>query len=135
MTGPRPLPRRRRRRSPGQPRRPRTPPRRLARARCPRRRRAAPAPRRPTPATPATSERPARQVSTRGVRPEGVSSGPPVVAALWRAIDVLRPIALGWAAYGTSVRSGSMTRPWLAWAVLAVLAAWPVVLLLRRSRT
>ncbi len=64
-----------------------------------------------------------------------MSSGPPVVAALWRAIDVLRPIALGWAAYGTSVRSGSMTRPWLAWAVLAVLAAWTVVLLLRRSRT
>ena len=81
------------------------------------------------------SERPARQVSTRGVRPEGVSSGPPVVAALWRAIDVLRPIALGWAAYGTSVRSGSMTRPWLAWAVLGILAAWTVVLLLRRSRT
>ena len=74
-------------------------------------------------------------MSTGGVRQQRVSSGPPVVAALWRAIDVLRPIALGWAAYGASVRSGSMTRPWLAWAVLGTLAAWTVVLLLRRSRT
>ena len=44
-------------------------------------------------------------------------------------------MALGWAAYGTSVRSATMTRPWLAWTVLGVLAAWTVVMLLRRSRT
>jgi signal transduction histidine kinase len=57
------------------------------------------------------------------------------VAALWRAIDVLRPIALGWAAWVSYARAGSMTRPWLAWTVLGVLACWTAAMFVYRSRT
>ena len=53
-------------------------------------------------------------MTVRGVRPDEVSSGPTVVAALWRAIDVLRPIALGWAAWVSYDRAATMVRPWLA---------------------
>jgi len=58
-----------------------------------------------------------------------------VVAALWRAIDVLRAIALGWAAWVSSTRVSTMDRPWLAWVVLGVLAAWTAAMFLHRSRT
>jgi len=74
-------------------------------------------------------------VTARGVRSEEVSSGPTVVAALWRAIDVLRPIALGWAAWVSYDRAATMVRPWLAWTVLGVLAAWTAAMFLHRSRT
>jgi signal transduction histidine kinase len=64
-----------------------------------------------------------------------MTSGPTVVAALWRAIDVLRPIALCWAAYVAYDRAGSMTRPWLAQTVLGVLAVWTAAMVVYRSRT
>src|SRR6476646_89318 len=64
-----------------------------------------------------------------------MTSGPTVVAALWRAIDVLRPIALCWAAYVSYDRAGSMTRPWLAQTVLGVLAVWTAAMVVYRSRT
>ncbi len=74
-------------------------------------------------------------MTARGVRPEEVSSGPTVVAALWRAIDVLRAIALGWAAWVSYDRAATMDRPWLAWTVLGVLAAWTAAMFLYRCRT
>jgi signal transduction histidine kinase len=74
-------------------------------------------------------------VNARGARPEEGSPGPAVVTALWRAIDVLRAIALGWAAWVSYDRAASMARPWLAWIVLGVLAIWTAAMFLRRSRT
>jgi signal transduction histidine kinase len=74
-------------------------------------------------------------VAARGVRPEEGAPGPAVVVALWRAIDVLRAIALGWAAWVSSTRVATMDRPWLAWVVLGVLAAWTAAMFLHHSRT
>jgi signal transduction histidine kinase len=59
---------------------------------------------------------------------------PTVVTALWRGVDVLRPIALLYAVYSAFVRQEDMARPWLAWVVLASLGAWTVAMFLYRGR-
>jgi signal transduction histidine kinase len=59
---------------------------------------------------------------------------PTVVTALWRGVDVFRPIALLYAVYSALVRQDDMARAWLAWVVLAVLGAWTVGMLLYRGR-
>jgi signal transduction histidine kinase len=59
---------------------------------------------------------------------------PTVVTAMWRGLDLLRPIAWLYAVYSAFVRQGEMARPWLAWVVLAVLGAWTVAMVLYRSR-
>jgi signal transduction histidine kinase len=56
------------------------------------------------------------------------------VAAFWRGIDVFRPLALAYAAYSLYDRPADLVRPALAWAVLAVLAAWTLFLVFYRSR-
>lgn len=53
---------------------------------------------------------------------------------MWRAVDVLRPLALAWAAWTVWDRQPELTRPWLAWLVLGVLAAWTVAMFLVRRR-
>lgn len=58
-----------------------------------------------------------------------------MVAALWRGIDVFRPLALAYAVWSAWDRRGDMVRPGVAWAVLAVLAAWTLFLVLYRRRT
>lgn len=60
---------------------------------------------------------------------------PEVVAAFWKGIDVFRPIALAYALYSAWDRQEEMVRPAVAWAVLAVLAAWTVFLVVYRRRT
>jgi signal transduction histidine kinase len=60
---------------------------------------------------------------------------PGVVTALWRGLDVFRPIAWLYAVYSASVRHHDMARPWLAWLVLGVLGAWTVVVALYRNRS
>ena len=62
------------------------------------------------------------------------SSQPEVVSAFWKGIDVFRPIALLYAAYSLWDRPTDLTRPALAWSVLAVLGAWTVFLVLYRRR-
>ena len=64
-------------------------------------------------------------------------SEPTAVAALWRGLDVFRPIALLYAVYSAYARSEEMARPWLGWLVLGLLGAWTagVVLYRDRSRT
>lgn len=57
-----------------------------------------------------------------------------MVTALWRGVDVLRPIAWLYAAYSAFVRHEDMARPWLAWVVLAVLGGWTVAMVLYRDR-
>ena len=64
-----------------------------------------------------------------------VGAQPEVVAAFWKGIDVFRPIALGYAAYSAWERQEQMQRPEVAWAVLAVLAAWTAFLVFYRRRT
>ena len=60
---------------------------------------------------------------------------PTIVAALWRGLDVFRPIAWLYAVYSAAVRHQEMARPWLAWTVLGVLGAWTLGSLLNRSRS
>lgn len=57
-----------------------------------------------------------------------------VVAAMWRGIDVLRPITLLYAVYSGYVRRGQMERPWLAIVVWGVLGGWTVTMFLWRRR-
>jgi signal transduction histidine kinase len=59
---------------------------------------------------------------------------PTAVTALWRGVDVLRPIAWLYAVYSAFVRHEDMARPWVAWVVLAVLGAWTLGTGLYRSR-
>jgi signal transduction histidine kinase len=59
---------------------------------------------------------------------------PTVVTALWRGVDILRPIAWLYAVYSTIVRHEELARPWLAWAVLGVLGFWTVAIFLVRTR-
>ncbi len=47
-----------------------------------------------------------------------------VVSALWRAIEVFRPLALVYAAWSAWTRAGQMQRPGAALAIFVVLAAW-----------
>jgi signal transduction histidine kinase len=58
-----------------------------------------------------------------------------VVTALWRGVDVLRPIAWLYAVYSAAVRDEGFARPWLAWVVLGVLGVWTAGMILYRSRT
>lgn len=60
---------------------------------------------------------------------------PTVVAALWRGLDVFRPIAWWYAVYSAAVRHPQMARPWLAWTVLGALGAWTLWSLLNRTRS
>lgn len=60
---------------------------------------------------------------------------PTVVAAMWRGLDIFRPIAWVYAVYSAFARHPGMVRPWLAWLVLGVLGAWTVGVALYRSRT
>ena len=57
-----------------------------------------------------------------------------VVSALWQAIRVLRPLALGYAAWSAWARSGDMQRPQVAGAVLCVIAAWSLFQFVRVRR-
>jgi len=57
-----------------------------------------------------------------------------LVSALWQAIRVLRPLALGYAAWSAWARSGDMQRPQVAGAVLCVIAAWSLLQFVRIRR-
>jgi len=57
-----------------------------------------------------------------------------LVSALWQAIRVLRPLALGYAAWSAWARSGDMQRPQVAGAVLCVIAAWSLLQFVRVRR-
>ena len=61
-------------------------------------------------------------------------SQPEVVSALWKGIDVFRPIALAYAAYLLWDRQEEAVRPAVGWAVLGVLAAWTLFLVVHRRR-
>lgn len=63
------------------------------------------------------------------------ATDPSVVAALWRGLNVLRPVALLYAVYSLHQRHPGMERPWVAAVVLAVLAAWTGVMWFHRDRT
>jgi signal transduction histidine kinase len=63
------------------------------------------------------------------------SAEPTVVAAMWRGLEVFRPIAWLYAVYSAFVRQQDMARPWLAWLLLGVLGAWTVGVLLNRARS
>ena len=67
--------------------------------------------------------------------PEGAEAGPTVVTAMWRGVDVFRPIAWLYAVYSAFVRQEDFARPWLGWVVLAVLGAWTLGMVLYRPRT
>lgn len=71
--------------------------------------------------------------SSTGVR-DGAEAGPTVVTALWRGVDVLRPIAWLYAVYSAFLRQEDFARPWLAWVVLGVLGAWTVGMVVYRTR-
>ena len=58
-----------------------------------------------------------------------------MVAALWRGLEVFRPLAWLYAVYCAYVRQQDMARPWLAWFVLGVLGTWTVGLVLYRSHS
>ena len=45
-------------------------------------------------------------------------------AALWRAVDVFRAVAVLYAAAAYATRPVESPRPWLGWVVLALMAAW-----------
>ena len=60
---------------------------------------------------------------------------PGVVEAFWKGIDVFRPLALAYAVYSAWDRQDEMVRPEIAWAVLAVLAAWTLFVGFYRRRT
>ena len=57
-----------------------------------------------------------------------------MLTALWRGVDVLRPIAWLYAVYSAFVRHEDFARPWLAWVVLGVLGVWTVSMVLYRTR-
>ena len=66
----------------------------------------------------------------------GSAAGDPtVVAALWRGLNVLRPVALLYAVYSLHERHPAMERPWLAVLVLVALGAWTVAMWFHRERT
>jgi signal transduction histidine kinase len=64
-----------------------------------------------------------------------VEAGPTAVTAMWRAVDVFRPIAWLYAVYSAFVRQEDFARPWLGWVVLGVLGAWTLGMVLYRTRT
>ena len=60
---------------------------------------------------------------------------PVVVESFHRGLDVFRPLAALYAAWLTWQRQDTMVRPWVAWLVIGVMAAWSVGLLFYRRRT
>ncbi|GGL22649.1 histidine kinase [Phycicoccus endophyticus] len=60
---------------------------------------------------------------------------PVVVDAFLRGLDLFRPIAAAYAVLLAWQRRAEMVRPWVAVAVLAVMAAWSLGLLLYRHRS
>jgi signal transduction histidine kinase len=70
------------------------------------------------------------------IRParEAVTTAP-VVAAMWRGLEVLRPLAVLYAVWNGVQHHHQWVRPGLAWAVLAVLVAWTVAVGVARHRT
>ena len=72
--------------------------------------------------------------SFRGNRLGTAEPEPTVVTALWRGLDVFRPIAWLYAVYSTSIRHQDLARPGLAWVVLGVLGAWTIGMVLYRTR-
>lgn len=54
---------------------------------------------------------------------------------IWRGIDVFRLLALCYAASMVWIHRDTMTRPWVAWLVLVVLAAWSCWLATRQARS
>src|SRR6476620_8585897 len=54
---------------------------------------------------------------------------------MWRALDVFRPVALLYAVYSLSRLHPHMVRPWAAFVVLGLLAAWAVSVWFIRART
>jgi len=58
-----------------------------------------------------------------------------VVTALWRGVDVFRPIAWLYAVYTAFTAQENLARPWLGWFVLGVIGAWTVGMILYRTRT
>ena len=57
-----------------------------------------------------------------------------MVAALWRGVDVLRPLAWLYAVYSAFVRQQDIARPWLAWVVLGALGGWSLAMVFYRTR-
>jgi signal transduction histidine kinase len=72
--------------------------------------------------------------SLRGQQRDSAEAEPTAVAALWRGLDVFRPVAWLYALYSAFVRQQDMARPWLAWLVLGALGAWTVGSALYRTR-
>lgn len=60
---------------------------------------------------------------------------PIVAVASWAGLDVFRPIAALYAGQLAYRRHEEMLRPWLAFAIIAVLMAWSLAMLFYRRRT
>jgi signal transduction histidine kinase len=69
-----------------------------------------------------------------GARHATADTEPTVVTALWRGLDVFRPIAWLYAVYSAYIRHQDIARPWLAWVVLGMLGAWTVGMVVYRTR-
>jgi signal transduction histidine kinase len=54
---------------------------------------------------------------------------------LWRAVDVFRVLALGYAAVVFGLAEGQHLRAWLGWLILALLGAWTAAITVWRRRT
>ncbi len=64
-----------------------------------------------------------------------VPPGPAISDAMWRGIEVFRPLAVAYAAFLVWQRHDEMARPWVAAAVLVVLAAWSLAMPFVRTRS
>ncbi|MFI5074847.1 MAG: DUF5931 domain-containing protein, partial [Actinomycetales bacterium] len=64
---------------------------------------------------------------SRGPGASGAPDDSLVVSAFWRAIRVLRPLALLYAVWAAWTRRDEMQAPAAAFAILGVLAAWTAV--------
>jgi signal transduction histidine kinase len=53
---------------------------------------------------------------------------------LWRAVDVFRVLALGYAAVVFGLAEGQHVRAWLGWLILALLGVWTAAIAVRRRR-
>ncbi|WP_409485575.1 MacS family sensor histidine kinase [Arsenicicoccus dermatophilus] len=59
----------------------------------------------------------------------------PVEHAVWRGIELARPVALTYAVVMVVLHQEDMRRPWVAWTALAVLGCWVALAGLRRWRS
>lgn len=71
---------------------------------------------------------------SRGPGAVGTPDDSLVVSALWRAIRILRPLAMVYAIWAAWTRRDEMQQPSAAFAILGVLAIWTVVALLWERR-